>query len=401
MATDGVGASGGSDAGGGSQSAESGSVNGETPSTDGGAAADTSANAGASDAGASSVSVNDGIAGSHSGAGAGAVLGAYAGARSLGTAGIRGFAGAVATLRDAADTGHVWIGAALSASHIDDTSYLSVAGSEFNYLTPENEMKWTSTEANQNQFNFAGGDTLVSFAQSHQMRVKGHTLVWHSQLPTWVSTLSTADAVRQAMTTHIQTVAGHFKGKLAAWDVVNEAIDDATGNPLRDSIFHQKLGDTYIDEAFVLAHQADPSALLFYNDYGIEGMGSKANAAYALVKRLRESGVPIDGVGLQMHIRATGSPTAADIIANMKRIGQLGLLVNISELDVNLCAVTGDQAAKFAVQEQRYREVVAACVAEPMCHAVTLWGVADKYSWLNNFAPCTKADETGSPWALP
>lgn len=322
-------------------------------------------------------------------------------ARSVVDAPMSGVAGAqsLITLKDAAAVRHLWIGAALASHMADDADYYSVAASEFNYLTPENEMKWSVTEPSPNTFNFAGGDQLVAFAQAHQMRVKGHTLVWHSQLPSWVQALSTADEVRRAMTNHIQTVAGRYQGKLAAWDVVNEAIDDNFGNPLRASVFQKRLGDTYIDEAFRIAHQADPNALLFYNDYGIEGMGSKANAAYELVKRLKASGVPIDGVGLQMHIGGTGSPTTVDVIANMKRIAQLGLLVNISEMDVSLCSTTGDESTKFAVQEQRYREIVAACVAEPMCHAITLWGITDKYSWLNTAFPC--ASESSSPWALP
>lgn len=314
-----------------------------------------------------------------------------------------GIAGASSflTLRDAAAARQLWIGAALNGNVNSDKVYASLAASEFDYLTPENEMKWTSTEPLPNTFNFVGGDQLVAFAQMHKMRVKGHTLVWHAQLPDWVESLSTADEVRQALTNHIQNVVGHYKGKVAAWDVVNEAIDNTLGNPLRASVFQQRLGSTYIDEAFRLAHEVDPTALLFYNDYGIEGMSSKADAAYELVKRLKTSGVPIHGVGLQMHIGGTGSPTAAEVIANMRRIAGLGLLVNISEMDVNLCSTPGDQATKFAVQGQRYREIVAACVAEPMCHAVTLWGITDKYSWLNSAFPCTNSADSSSPWALP
>jgi endo-1,4-beta-xylanase len=305
------------------------------------------------------------------------------------------------TLREAADGAERWVGAALGSYHLDDAAYAAVAASEFNYLTPENEMKWSFTEATPNAFSFAGGDALVAFAEEHQMRVKGHCLVWHSQLPEWVKNLATADEVRQAMTNHIRQVAGHFKGKVAAWDVVNEAIDDGNDNALRDSVFYQQLGETYIDEAFRVARSADPDALLFYNDYSTEGLGGKSDAAYALVKRLVNTGVPIDGVGLQMHISGSGYPPVAELAANIQRLSELGLLVNISELDVSLCSVSGDQATKFEVQRQRYREVVATCLAASKCHAVTLWGVTDKYSWLNKFAPCTNPDQTGNPWGLP
>lgn len=320
-----------------------------------------------------------------------------AGGINAGTAG----SGNILTLRQAAATTNLWFGAALGANLLKETNYSALAAREFDYLTPENELKWDATEATPNGFNFAGGDALVAFAQANQMRVKGHTLVWHSQLPAWVKSLGTTDEVRLAMSRHIQTVVGHFKGKIAAWDVVNEAIDDGNGNALRDSIFRQKLGSKFIDEAFRAARSADPDALLFYNDYGIDGLSNKSNAAYALVKQLLNAGVPIDGVGLQMHIRGTGSPAVADVVANMRRIAALGLWVNISEMDVNLCAVAGDQAQKFAVEKQRYREIVAACVAEPMCHGVTLWGMTDKYSWLNAQSPCVNIGETGKPWGLP
>jgi endo-1,4-beta-xylanase len=291
------------------------------------------------------------------------------------------------------------MGAALGTYHLDDVTYGAVAAAEFNYLTPENEMKWSITEPSPNDFKFEGGDALVAFAEANQMRVKGHCLVWYSQLPNWVKELDNPEAVRGAMSHHIQQVAGHFKGKLLAWDVVNEAIDDGNGNALRDSVFLQQLGPSYIDEAFRLAREADPSALLFYNDYGTEGLGGKSDAAYALVKRLVESGVPIDGVGLQMHI-GVGYPSANEIEANIRRLGALGLVVNISELDVNLCGVAGDQAQKLEVQRQRYREVIAACLAVPQCDAITIWGVTDKYSWLNRFMPCSSAEEApqGLPW---
>ncbi len=302
------------------------------------------------------------------------------------------------TLRKAAEKSGRWIGAALGTYHLGDATYSAVAATEFNYLTPENEMKWIVTERAPSEFDFVGGDALVAFAEEHQMRVKGHCLVWYSQLPNWVKALETADEVRLAMTRHIQQVAGHFRGKIAAWDVVNEAIDDGNANALRDNVFLQYLGEGYIDEAFHLARAADPGALLFYNDYSIEGLGGKSDAAYALVKRLVESGVPIDGVGLQMHI-GVGYPSAADIESNIRRLGDLGLLVNISEFDVNLCDYPGDQSAKFEVQRQRYHDVVAACLAVPKCQAITLWGVTDKYSWLNRFMPCSSPDE--APWGLP
>ena len=306
---------------------------------------------------------------------------------------------AASALRAAADAAGRYIGTAVSPSHFDDPSYATTAGHEFNVVTPENEMKWDATEPSPGAYTFGGGDAVVSFAQQYGMKVKGHTLVWHNQLPAWVSSLSGPDAVRAAMTNHITAVASHFRGKVFAWDVVNEAIDDGNGNAIRDDVFHHELGDGYIAEAFRIAHQIDPDALLFYNDYGTEGLGGKADAAYALAKRLVEQGVPISGVGMQMHVGAVGGPSATDIEANMHRIAALGLLVNVSEMDTGVCDVSGDRATKLRAESVRMHDIVAACMSESRCVGVTLWGVTDKYSWLNGFAPCNPG-QGGMPWGL-
>jgi GH35 family endo-1,4-beta-xylanase len=171
---------------------------------------------------------------------------------------------------------------------------------------------------------------------------------------------------------------------VAVWDVVNEAIDDSTGG-LRDTVFLRGLGPGYIAEAFRLAREADPEALLVYNDYGGEGLNRKSDAIYDLVRGLKAEGVPIDGVGLQMHISAGGYPTAADIAANLARLADLGLLVNVSEMDVRIRDVAGDQATRLQRQREVYREVVGVCVARPGCHAVTFWGFTDAHSWIDTF----------------
>lgn len=307
--------------------------------------------------------------------------------------------GEQASLRSAAAGAGKWMGVALSAAYFGDTHYREVAGAEFDYATPENEMKWDATEPAPGQFTFEGGDAVVGFAAQHGMRVKGHTLVWHNQLPTWVSALPDPEAVRAAMNNHVTALVSHYRGKVAAWDVVNEAIDDAPAHLIRDDVFHHALGDGYIADAFRLAHQIDPDALLFYNDYGIEGLGGKADAMYALVKGLVEAGVPISGVGLQTHVRLGNDPSAAEIAANMHRIAALGLLVNVSELDVNVCGGAGTTEQRLAAQSTRAHDIVAACMSEPRCPSITLWGVADSQSWLNAAAPCA-ADQPGQPWGL-
>ncbi len=291
----------------------------------------------------------------------------------------------VPPLRDAAASGGRLIGAALFSSGLaGEPVYAAAAGRHFNYVTAEYQMKWDPIERTQGSFDFSGGDATVAFAGSHGMQVKGHCLLWHQSLPQWVGTLSPPE-LRIAVQDYIRTVAGHYRGQVRAWDVVNEAIDDSTLG-LRSTVFSRGLGDDYIAEAFTLARQADPEAELVYNDYGGEGLGRKSDAIYALVKGLKERGVPIDGVGLQMHLQASSAPAAADVAANIRRLAALGLQVNISEMDVRIADLPG--ATKLDRQKQVYHDVVAACVAEPRCEAVTLWGFTDAHSWIDTtFGP--------------
>jgi endo-1,4-beta-xylanase len=225
----------------------------------------------------------------------------------------------------------------------------------------------------------------VAYAESQGARVKGHALVWHGSVPAWVNALSAAD-LRIAVESHIRAVGEHYRGRLLAWDVVNEAVADG-GTGLRDTVFRQKLGDGYIADAFRLAREADPQALLFYNDYGGEDLGAKSNRIYELVTELRTQGVPLDGVGLQMHISAGSRPSDASIAANMRRLASLGLLVNISEMDVRVNNVAGSTLTRLDVQKSAYHDVVRLCVMEPSCHAVTFWGFTDAHTWLTGDTP--------------
>lgn len=199
----------------------------------------------------------------------------------------------------AARTGRM-IGAALSANHLSDLLYASTAANHLNSATPENEMKWDATEPTRNVFTFERGDAIVAFAAQHGMQVRGHTLVWHSQLPSWVSSIQDTADMRTAMINHITQVALHYRGKVVAWDVVNEAVADG-GQTLRATPFAQWIGARYIDDAFIAARAADPDARLYYNDYGAEGRNGKSDYVYTMVQGMLARGVPIDGVGLQMH----------------------------------------------------------------------------------------------------
>jgi endo-1,4-beta-xylanase len=275
----------------------------------------------------------------------------------------------------AAQSGRL-IGVALGAARLSEADYTRTAATHFNYATPENEMKWDATEATRNTFTFDRGDAVVGFAAEAGMKVKGHTLVWHSQLPPWVAAITDTAELREAMINHITQVVSHYRGKVIAWDVVNEAWTES-GHALRITVFSQYLGAGYIDDAFNAAHAADPDARLYYNDYGADGLGLKSDAIYNMVKGMLARGVPIHGVGLQMHTGPADLPPAADVAANMQRLGALGLDVVISEMDVPLC--TGDLDA----QSRRFHDIVGVCMAQSSCKAVTIWGVTDKYSWRN------------------
>jgi endo-1,4-beta-xylanase len=293
-------------------------------------------------------------------------------------------AASVAPLRDAAATAGKWVGAAVQSVHIaSEPDYAAALGRHFSYLTAEYQMKWDPIQRERGVFDFSGGDALVAFAEAHGMRVKGHALVWHGATPSWVGTLSPHD-LRDAVADHIRAVAGHYRDHVVAWDVVNEAVA-ADGSGLRDTVFSRGLGPGYIADAFRTARDADPRALLFYNEYDAEGKGRKSDRVYELVKGLKQGGVPIDGVGLQMHVDASSFPQPADIAANVQRLVALGLLVNISEMDVRIRTASGTTAERLDLQKRVFHDIIAVCAAEPRCHAVTFWGFTDKHSWIDSF----------------
>jgi endo-1,4-beta-xylanase len=337
---------------------------------------------GTSGAGSSSGLGGDGGASASTGGDGGAAGGGGGGTATAGAGGSDAGAGGTGaepqpTLRSAASISGRFFGAALGAAHLAESDYAAVAATQFSYATPENEMKWNATENTRGTFTFGGGDAIVAFAAGNNILVKGHTLVWHNQLPSWVPAIQDATDLHDAMINHITQVVSHYRDQVAAWDVVNEAVADS-GQSLRSTIFFQYLGAGYIDDAFKAARAADPNARLYYNDYGAEGLNAKSNVVYGLVQGMLSRGVPINGVGLQMHTGANASsPSVADVAMNMQRLADLGLDVMITEMDVQIC--TGD----LATQNARFHDIVAACVAQPACKAVTVWGVPDKYSWLN------------------
>jgi endo-1,4-beta-xylanase len=288
-------------------------------------------------------------------------------------------------LKSAASATGRLVGAAVTSSLLGVGAYRDIINREFSDVTAEYEMKWAAIERTRGVPSYAGGDAIVAHAQSQGMQVKGHALIWHQALPDWVQTLS-AEELRTEFEAHIRSVAAYYRGRVRAWDVVNEAVAD-DGSGLRDTVFRQKLGDGYIADAFRIAREADPVAKLYYNDYGGEGMSSKSNRIYELLRNLRSQGVPIDGVGLQMHVSAGNRPSDASIAANMQRLAELGLQIDISEMDVRIASVAGSTQARLEAQRTTYQSIVGLCVREPACRAVTFWGVSDAHSWITGDDP--------------
>jgi endo-1,4-beta-xylanase len=278
----------------------------------------------------------------------------------------------------AAAKGRVF-GAAVAAGHLGEAAYAQTLDREFNGVTPENEMKWDATEPNRGQFTFGGADQIVNHAQSHGQSIRGHTLVWHSQLPGWVNNIQSGTDLINAMISHINGVAGHYRGKIAYWDVVNEAFADGNGGGLRSSLWTQRTGNNtgFIETAFRTARNADPNAKLCYNDYNTDGMNAKSNAVFNMVRDFKARGVPIDCVGFQSHLSINQIP--GDYQANLQRFANLGVDVQITELDI--------QGSDRTAQANNYSTIVRACLAVSRCNRITVWGVTDKYSWRASGTP--------------
>jgi endo-1,4-beta-xylanase len=264
----------------------------------------------------------------------------------------------------------------------DSATFTSIGAAEFNVVTPENAMKWDATEPSQNNFNYTEADKLVSWAQSNGFKVHGHTMVWHNQTPNWVQNLS-ASAMQSAMYNHIDKVMNHFKGKILVWDVVNEAFEE--NGSYRSSFWYNKLGKSFIENAFIRARAADPGAKLIYNDYNLEATGSKSNAAYNMLKDFKSRGIPIDGIGFQMHLDIQYGFNYNDFASNMQRFADLGLEIYITEMDVRVSS--NPSASELQTQADYYKGVIQKCMAQPAVKAIQIWGFTDKYSWVPGTFP--------------
>jgi endo-1,4-beta-xylanase len=301
----------------------------------------------------------------------------------------------------AAPTG-LRIGNAINMDKLNvDAAYTSIVANQYSTVTPENVMKWDSIEPTQGQLNFGPGDALISFAQQHGQLVRAHTLLWHNQIPGWLTTgvgngTISNDQLRDILKQHIFAEVGHFKGKIWQWDVANEVFANAWDpHPLADGIngddfWVSHLGEGIIADAFRWAHQADPQALLFYNDFNIageDGTNAKADAVYAWVKAQQAKGVPINGVGEQGHLDTQYGFSGALMQQDLARYATLGK-VAITEADVRTFVETTDSLqtptdslSQFA-QPFEFDQELKACLAVSNCISFTIWDVDDADSWV-------------------
>jgi endo-1,4-beta-xylanase len=312
-----------------------------------------------------------------------------------------GFGAAVPerSLREAAQASGMLIGTAVRPAQLSEAAYASTLAREFNMLEPEDALKSEVVHPEPQSFDFSQGDQIVDFASRHGMKVRGHTLVWHQQNPKWLTEGKfTSSELAQILERHIKTVVRHYRGKIFAWDVVNEAFDELQPGKLRSTIWLDQPGigvaangSSYIERCFRWAHEADPQALLFYNEAEAEIMNPKSDAIYAMVRDFRQRGVPIDGVGFQMHI-ANLHADVASISANIKRFTALGVQVHITEMDVALPVDPNGnpRAEDLQLQADIYREIATACLSHPGCTAIQTWGFTDKYSWIGSHSKKTQ-----------
>ena len=301
-------------------------------------------------------------------------------------------------LRDLADRIGVRFGTAVMARDLrNDPQYGPALAREFNSLTPFVEMKWGTIHPEPRRYDFTQADELVGFATAHHMRVRGHTLVYGHVVdppnPTYLSETTEPAALRAMMADHIRTVAGRYRGRVSAWDVVNEPLrpfgDPGKGGGLSDNVFTNALGPGYIAEALRLAREADPGAQLFINDFGVLDAGPKQDRYFRLVKELRAAGAPLDAVGFQAHmVPLLGRPTSSEeITSTLRRFAALGVKVEITELNVftrtrrHLLTLgfTYDEATELQRQADVYAAVTRACLSVPACQGVTVWTFTDRY----------------------
>ena len=282
------------------------------------------------------------------------------------------------------------IGTAVSSWQLDDPQFASVLIRNFNLITPENEMKFELLSPAPGEYDFSGADKIIAFAKKHGISVRGHTLVWTNQLPKWlVNGNFSRDELIIILHNHIDTVVSHYRGQVSYWDVVNESLAP-DGSISQDNFWMQHIGPEYIELAFRWAHEADPNALLFYNEANAEGKGLKADGLFMLANMLITQGIPLHGIGFEMHTGLGWSPKPDELAINIQRLADLGLEIHITEMDVRI--IEPASLEDLYEQAKIYAEIVQTCLDATNCTAYSTWGLTDTLSWIPHIYP-----GTGSP----
>lgn len=280
-----------------------------------------------------------------------------------------------------------------------DQTFADSVAAECAIVVPENELKWKALRPTPDRFNFAPGDWLLDFARSHNLLMRGHTLVWHRSLPDWFTSTVDSTNAEQILQQHIATVVKHYAG-LHSWDVVNEAInpDDGRADGLRQSPWLQFLGPDYIEIAFRAAHEADPQAMLVYNDYHLDydtrDQEEKRTAVLKLLERLKSRGTPIHALGMQAHLRGDSTHFNAKKLSTfMHDVASLGLKITITEMDVTDQKLPEDIDTRDRIVAGSYEDYLNVALEQPAVIAVLTWGLSDRYTWIESQKP----REDGAP----
>jgi endo-1,4-beta-xylanase len=289
-------------------------------------------------------------------------------------------------LREMAARHGLRIGACANAQALkSDVRYAALLASEFSSLTTENALKFAALCPKRGRYDFTDADSLVTFAKQHDMAIRGHALVWHMQLPRWLHDRALGRReLREILIDHVRRVAGRYAGQIASWDVVNEAVA-LDGTP-RQSLWWNAMGRDYMRIALETARESDPSALLFYNDFGIEASAAHAAAVDELVAELYGKAL-IDGVGFQMHLQLHDDQKVERFAQRAQRLCSAGLRVEVTELDIRVPLESRRDSHLLERQARLYASVTRACLDLPLCHTLTMWGVNDRYSWVPHFFP--------------
>ncbi len=302
---------------------------------------------------------------------------------------------AEATLKQAAASKGILYGSAAPGGLLQDQAYQQIFVKECAVMTPESELKMGTVLQGANTYNFGPGDALLQFAQSNGIKMRGHTLAFWQSMPSWLPRYANAQNARDILTKYIQSVCGHYAGKLHSWDVVNEAIAPENNNPdgIRSSLWLSTIGEDYIPLAFRTARQADPTALLVYNDFGIEyafpGIDARRTAMLNLMTKLKSQNVPIQAFGLQGHLygNSVGKLDTQALSSFLKSVSDMGLKILVTELDVQDKGLPADPNARDQALAQSYTKFLGTVLQNTNVIVVETWGLSDKYTWLKNHAP--------------